>query len=112
MTDYGKDWGTLIENYRTHLRFERKLSKNTIEAYMRDVGQFRGFIEKNYDILPGEVGNTHIEAYMSEIYERGMKSASQARQLSGLKSFFVFLQIAEVTESSRAEFVDTPKIGR
>lgn len=112
MTGYGKDWATLTENYRTYLLFERKLSKNTVAAYVRDVGQFRVFIEREYDILPAEVDNTHVEAYMSDVYDRGMEASSQARQLSGLKSFFTFLQIAEVTDASPTEFVDAPKTGR
>lgn len=112
MAGYGKDWPTLTENYRTYLRFERNLSKNTIESYIRDVEQFRNFVEREYGILPAEVGSTHIEAYMSDVYDRGMAAASQARQLSGIRSFYTFLQIADVTESSPMEFVDAPKIGR
>ena len=112
MAGYGKDWATLTENYRTYLRFERNLSKNTVEAYMRDVGQFRDFMEREYAIQPAEVGNNHIEAYLADIYDRGMQASSQARQLSGVKSFYKFLQISEVTESSPTEFIDAPKIGR
>lgn len=109
---YGKDWDTLQEKYRTFMRFERNLSTNTIEAYMRDVGQFRSFVERHYDILPGEVDSTHIEAFMSEVYDRGIKAASQARMLSGIKSFYTFLQIAEITDHSPTEFIDTPRLGR
>lgn len=112
MAGYGKDWATLYENYRTYLRFERNLSRNTIESYMRDVGQLREFIEINYDILPSEVEQSHIEAFMAEVYDHGMKASSQARMLSGIKSFYTFLQIAEVTDHSPTEFVDSPRTGR
>lgn len=113
MAGYGRDWATLTDNYLTYLRFERNLSKNTIESYMRDVGQFREFVEREFSgILPAEVGNAHIEAYMADVYERRMASSSQAHQLSAIKSFYKFLQIAEVSDTSPTEFVDAPKIGR
>ncbi len=112
MAGYGKDWASLTENYRTYLRFERNLSRNTVEAYLRDVGQFRDFVEREWDILPGEVGSSHIEAYMADVYDRGMEPSSQARLLSGIRSFYTFLQITDVVETSPLEFVDMPKIGR
>lgn len=112
MAGYGTDWETLSTNYKSWLRFERNLSKNTIEAYMRDVGQLRGFVEREYGIVASQVDSAHIEAYMSEVYDRGMEASSQARLLSGIKSFYTFLQIAEVTQSSPTEFIDNPRIGR
>lgn len=112
MSGYGKDWASLIENYRTYLRFERNLSRNTVESYMRDVGQFRDFVEREWNILPSEVDGSHIEAYMADVYDRGMEPSSQARQLSGIRSFYTFLQITDVVESSPLEFVDAPRIGR
>lgn len=112
MAGYGKDWAALTDNYLSHLRFERNLSKNTIESYMRDVGQFREFVEHEYDILPAEVRRKHIESYLASVYDQGMEASSQARRLSGIKSFFKFLQISEITTVSPTEFIDTPRIGR
>lgn len=113
MAGYRKDWTTLTDNYRVHLKFERNLSDNTVLSYMRDIEQFRDFAERTYeDILPGEVGREHIEAYMSEFYDRKMEASSQARHLSAIRSFYTFLQISDIIASSPAEFIDTPRIAR
>lgn len=53
-----------------------------------------------------------VERYMAWLYERGREKTSQARALSGIKSFFNFLMISDKIESSPAEFVLTPKFGR
>lgn len=53
-----------------------------------------------------------IERYMAWLYDRGREKTSQARALSGVKSFFNFLMISDKIESSPAEFVLTPKFGR
>ena len=109
MGSYGTDWQTLTGNYKNYLRFERNLSGNTIESYMRDLVQFRAFVEENYAILPGEVAAEHIEAFISQVYGRGLEASSQARMLSSVKSFYRFLQAVEVREDTPTEFVDAPK---
>jgi integrase/recombinase XerD len=109
---YGNDWESLCMEYAAYLRLERNLSANTVEAYVRDVESFRHFIEETYDILPAETDSSHIEQYMTTIYERRMEASSQARILSSIRSFYKFLQIAEVIETMPTEFVDAPKTGR
>ncbi len=106
------DWDSSIAHFRTHLQFERKMSRHTVDAYLRDVGQFRDFVD---GVAPTEVTNEHIEAWMSTIYDRRMEASSQARKLSGLRSFFRFVQAigsSDGIETSPTDFVDTPKIGR
>lgn len=112
MGGHATDWQTLTTNYANYLRFERKLARNTVESYLHDVARLREFVECEYGLLPAEVGSEHIEAFMSEVYDSGAVATTQARLLSGLKSFFTFLQIAGVSESSPVEFVDMPKTGR
>lgn len=112
MSSYAKDWDTLAGNYLGWLRFEKNLAANTVESYARDLGRFRDFVECSSDILASEVEAQHIEAFMAELYDRGMEPASAARMLSGIRSFFNFLMLTEVIESSPAEFVDSPRLGR
>lgn len=104
-----KEWEAATDGFRTYLQFERKMSPRTVDAYMRDVAQFRAFVEP---VGPFEAAREHVEAWLSEVYDSGAEPSSQARKLSGLRSFFNFLQIAEGAESSPVEFVDAPKIGR
>lgn len=105
-------WETLAREYISYLRFEKNLAANTVESYSRDLEQFREFVCANYGVSPVQAGTEHIEGFMMSVFDRGMEAASQARMLSGVKSFFVFLQIAGHIESLPTEFVDTPKTGR
>ncbi len=103
------DWQGAITGFRTYLQFERKMSPRTVDAYMSDVAQFRSFIEP---VSPSEVTREDIEAWLSEVYDSGAESSSQARKLSGLRSFFNFMQITGEADSSPVEFVDSPKARR
>lgn len=65
-----------------------------------------------YDVPPAKVEEPMVQRYVAWLYDRGREKASQARSLSGVKSFFNFLLISDRIESSPAEFVLTPKFGR
>lgn len=79
---------------------------------MRDLRQFAHFILRQYDVAPRKVEGTMIERYMAWLFDRGREKTSQARCLCGIRSFFNFLLVNDLIESSPAEFVDTPKFGR
>ncbi len=112
MSGYAADWETLSQKFASWLKFEKNLSANTVESYAHDLGLLREYMSRQGDLLPAEVDPEHIEGLMSEIYDKKLEAASQARILSGLKSFFTFLQICGIRETSPVEFVDAPKTGR
>lgn len=105
-------WKEISRGYRVYLRLEKHLSANTIDSYMRDLDQFTHFVLRFYDVEPQEVTQQMIERYMSWLYERGREKSSQARSLSGIKSFFNFMLLNEMIETSPAEMVEAPKAGR
>lgn len=112
MADNTKKWSEISRRYRTYMRLEKHLSTNTIESYMRDLAQFAHFVLRRYDVAPKNVEREMIENYMAWLYERGREKSSQARNLSGIKSFFNFLLLNEIIESSPAELIEPPKAGR
>lgn len=112
MAENTKKWEEAGRRYRTYIKLEKRLSKNTVESYMRDLRQFAHFILHQWDVAPHKVEEAMIERYMAWLYDKGREKTSQARALSGVKSFFNFLMISDKIESSPAEFVLTPKFGR
>ena len=112
MAENTKKWEEAGRRYRTYIKLEKRLSKNTVESYMRDLRQFAHFILRQWDVAPHKVEEAMIERYMAGLYDKGREKTSQARALSGVKSFFNFLMISDKIESSPAEFVLTPKFGR
>ena len=94
------------------MRLEKHLSDNTIESYMRDLAQFAHYILRMYDVPPKKVEPEMISNYMSRLYELGREKSSQARALSGIKSFFNYLLLEEIIDSSPAELIEAPKSSR
>ena len=109
MTDNNTKWREILRRYRIYMQLEKHLSQNTIEAYMRDIEQFQHFILHRYDCLPKDVARENIERYMDWLFDRGTKKSSQARQLSGIKSFFNYLLLKDMIASSPAELILPPK---
>ena len=112
MAENTKKWEEAGRHYRTYIKLEKRLAQNTVEAYMRDLRSFAHFILRMYDVPPAKVEEPMVQRYVAWLYDRGREKASQARSLSGVKSFFNFLLISDRIESSPAEFVLTPKLGR
>ena len=112
MAEYTKKWTEISRGYRTHMRLEKHLSDNTIESYMRDLAQFAHYILRMYDVPPKKVEPEMISNYMSRLYELGREKSSQARALSGIKSFFNYLLLEEIIDSSPAELIEAPKSAR
>jgi integrase/recombinase XerD len=112
MSDLTKKWSEISRRYRTYMKLEKHLSANTIESYMRDLAQFAHFILRQYGVEPKRVEREMIERYMDWLYSRGREKSSQARNLSGIKSFYNFLLLSDIIESSPAEHILPPKAGR
>ena len=112
MAENTKKWEETRRRYRTYIKLEKRLSANTVESYMRDLRQFEHFILRMYDVAPAKVEEPMIRRYMAWLYDRGREKTSQARALSGVRSFFNFLMLNDRIESSPAEFVPAPKFGR
>lgn len=112
MAKYTNKWKQIALSYRTYIRLEKQLRPNTIESYMRDLEQFLNFILHMYDVPPHKVEQQMIEHYLHWLYERGREKSSQARNLSGIKSFFNYMLLEEMIDSSPAELVEAPKAGR
>ncbi|MDR1671109.1 MAG: tyrosine recombinase [Alistipes sp.] len=111
MADVEKRWEELARRYKNHITFEKRLAGNTVESYMRDLGQLAAHMSAE-NVAPRWVTAPMIEAFMASIYDLGVEKTTQARILSGIKSFFNFLLLEEVISASPAEFIDGPKIGR
>ncbi len=107
------NWKILIRQFRDYLKLERSLSGNSIEAYEHDVVKFMQYLEINEpSVGPLQVKGKHIQLFLEYITDLGMSSYSQARILSGVKSFFRFLLMEEIRDDDPSALIDSPKLGR
>ena len=106
-------WLQSLKGFRTYLILERSLSENSLEAYLRDVSKLQQYIElKGYNFLPADVPPKIISELLSWLSELGLEAASQARTLSGIKTFYRYLLIEDLINISPADLIDAPKIGQ
>jgi integrase/recombinase XerD len=98
----------LADQFINHLRIERGLSENTIQAYSRDLVRFLEFLETR-KTTPLEVPQDEITAYLS-LLGKDLSSRTVARNLSTLKMFFRFLVSEGKLKSSPARLLDTPRL--
>lgn len=112
MAQYSEKWNKTVQAYKTYIRLEKNLAENTVEAYIRDIMLFENFVLRMYDVPPTKVEQYMIERFLVHLFEREHTKSSQARELSGIKSFFNYLLLTDKIENSPAEFITTPKSNR
>lgn len=105
-------WDKELTDYTYYIKLEKKLSNNTYDAYMRDLKQMAAYMESEFTITPEQVREQHIESFLAYLYDKGVKKSTQARILSGIKSFFHYLMIHDRIDTLPTEFIASPKIGR
>ncbi len=106
-------WDKIIPEYEAFLKLEKSLSNNTIEAYLDDLGKLKEYLFlENSGIKPEEVDYELLKSFVSWINDMGISARSQARIISGLKSFFRFLMITDKITGDPTELLETPRLGR
>ena len=99
-----------IKKYYTYLKFEKNLLANSIEAYIADVTKLKMFSDTFGKSLL-TLTSTDMVDFMCELHELGISPRSQARILSGIKSFYKFLMLDGITETNPTDLLEGPKIG-
>ncbi|KYG85134.1 tyrosine recombinase XerD [Roseivirga seohaensis] len=106
-------WEIYIQEYENYLKLERSLSENSVEAYVHDVVKLKQFLEiSNLDITAQQVRVNHLQDFIAYINELGMSAHSQARIISGLKSFYKFMMYEGEIEIDPTALLEAPKLGR
>jgi integrase/recombinase XerD len=106
-------WEIYTKQFKNYLKLERSLATNSIDAYLRDVTKLREFLElRSVDISPLKVEQQHLVDFLEFLTELGMSPYTQARMLSGLKSFYKFLLYEELITTDPSELLEAPKLGR
>lgn len=103
-------WADYLTSYKNFLKLEKSLSANTIEAYMKDIQKFIDFAQTEG---PLTVTCDDIRLFCDDLNEgQNMSIHSQARILSGIKSFFKYLLVHDIIDHDPSELVLGPRMGR
>jgi integrase/recombinase XerD len=106
-------WNTYYIRFKQYLQLERSLSKNSIEAYADDLKKLENYSESYLKSqTPEKFSYKQLQSFVEWIATLGFTAATQARVISGLKTFYKFLLIENDVKQSPAELLETPKIAR
>lgn len=106
-------WQQLTKQFRHHLKLERSLSENSIEAYTRDVEKLAAFAEKEFvGKSPLELELEHLRRFVNALAALEISAFSQARIISGIKAFYRFLMYEDKIKQDPAQLLEAPKLGR
>lgn len=107
------NWQIYIQHFKNYLRLERAMSENSIEAYIRDVEKLCQFAEiTEHNPSPEAINERDILDFLEYLSEFGISATSQARMLSGIKSFYKYLAIENLIQIDPTQLIESPKIGR
>ena len=107
------NWNSYLKGFKAYLQLEKSLSKNSIEAYQRDMEKLIQFFDvKNINPQPADVDLGTLREFLRWITELGMSTTSQARILSGIKAFYKYLLMEDLIVKNPAELLESPKLKR
>jgi integrase/recombinase XerD len=107
------NWSESKKGYETFLRIEKNLSPNSVSAYVNDINKLITFINEYYpNLTPETVKLAQLRKFVEWMNEKGISPRTQARTISGIKSFYKFLLIEEAVENDPTTLVESPRIGR
>lgn len=100
----------ILVKYRQYLKLEKSLSDNTVDAYLTDLDKLLAYLTlENINILDVRLEN--LEDFSAGLHDIGIHPRSQARILSGIRSFYRFLIMEDYLESDPTELLESPKTG-
>ena len=106
-------WEPYKKGFKAYLQLEKSLSENSVEAYVHDIEKFTQFLSaKNIEKNPKEIELKDMEDFLKWIHELGMTPASQARIVSGLRSFYKFCLQEQISQTDPTTLLEAPKLGK
>ena len=100
----------IVRDYVRYLKLQRNMSGNTLDAYQRDLRKLLDYLEREGKDVR-EVKLEDLEHFSAGLHDIGIHARSQCRILSGIRSFFRFLQLDGYRDDDPSELLESPQIG-
>ena len=106
-------WLAYKKGFKAYLQLEKSLSANSVDAYLHDIEKLTAFLEMSGSKLgPHEITLQQLEQFIEWICQLGMVPGSQARIISGLRSFFKYCLLEQIITINPAALLEAPKLKR
>ena len=107
------NWDIYKKGFKAFLQLEKSLSVHSVEAYLRDIDKLASYLEPIKTIhTPADIEMKHLQGFIQSIGEIGMAATSQARIISGIKSFFKYCLIEQICTINPTTLLPSPKTSR
>ena len=106
-------WEPYKKGFKAYLQLEKSLAGNSVEAYLRDIGRLTDFLQETKTLKPPEeITLNDLQQFIKWLAEAGMNAASQARMISGIRAFYKYCQLEDITANDPTALLESPKLKR
>ena len=106
-------WESYKKGFKAYLQLEKSLADNTVQAYLRDLEMLTAYLQTaNSTKTPENLGLKDLQQFIKYIAELGMSDTSQARIISGIKSFYKYCLLENITKKDPTALLEAPKLKR
>jgi integrase/recombinase XerD len=106
-------WEPYKKGFKAYLQLERSLSPNSIEAYLNDIEKLTSYLQDKGELMnPSEVKLTDLQKFVQWIAELGMTPTSQARIISGIRTFYKYCLLEDISSVDPTTLLEAPKLKR
>lgn len=106
-------WNAYKKGFKAYLQLEKSLSENSVEAYLHDIEMLTSFLLTTKQTKsPSEIVLKDLQAFVKWVSELGMTATSQARVISGIRSFFKYCLLEQICTSDPSILLNAPKSKR
>lgn len=106
-------WEHYKKSYKAYLQLEKSLSDNSVEAYLRDIEKLTQHLQTIQDLkTPAEITLKDLQQFVQHVAKLGINATSQARMISGVKSFFKYCLIENIVTKDPSVLLESPKLKR
>ncbi len=103
-------WESYIKGFKAWLQLEKSLSDNSVQSYLRDVELLLRFLQTLKELKsPASIEATDLRVFLKWIHELGFSASSQARILSGIKSFYRYCMLEQISSTDPTTLLEAPK---
>lgn len=106
-------WEPYKKGFKAYLQLEKSLARHSVDAYIHDIEKLTQYLEDSNDHKnPTGISLTDLQGFIKWVAELGMTPSSQARIISGIKAFFTYCVLEQITTDNPAALLESPKLKR
>jgi integrase/recombinase XerD len=106
-------WEPYKKGFKAYLQLERSLSGNSIEAYLNDIEKLTSYLQDKHQLKnPSEIKLADLQNFVQWVAELGMSSTSQARIISGIRTFYKYCLLEDISPVDPTTLLEAPKLKR